>query len=59
MCFEDRLFRSWTTQKVRSRERNAPVIEPDRAEVKPSETALGLDTTKHRQETERELEELV
>jgi hypothetical protein len=61
MCYEERLFRSWTAKRARKHERDQPVTEVterDRPKVEPIRTAPAAET-KPRKEMERELEEIV
>ncbi len=58
MCYEERLFRSWTAKKARKHEPDQPVTEGDRRQVEPVRTAPTAET-KPRRERERELEEIV
>ena len=58
MCYEERLFRSWTAKKAQKREKDQPVTERDRSQVEPVRTAPVAET-KTRKEVERELEEIV
>jgi hypothetical protein len=59
MCYEESFYRSWAARKkVQKRESQQPVIEPDRAELKPVDPAPVAETTRPK-EVERELEEIV
>ena len=58
MCYEERFFSSWATKKTQKREKNQPVTERDRSQVVPIRAAPTPET-KHHQEVERELEEIV
>ena len=58
MCYEERLFRSWTAKKARKDDKDQPVTERDRSRVEPIRTAPAAEA-KPRRELERELEEIV
>ena len=58
MCYDERLFRSWATNKVRKREKDQPAAERDRSPVVP-DPATSSSETKRRKDVERELEEIV
>jgi len=58
MCYDERLFRSWATNKVRKREKDRPAGERDRSPVVPDPPTSSPET-KRRKDVERELEEIV
>ena len=58
MCYDERLFRSWATNKVRKREKDQPAAERDRSPVV-TDPATSSPETKRRKDVERELEEIV
>lgn len=58
MCYEERLFRSWTAKRARKDEKAQPATERDRPQVEPIHTAPAAET-RPRKELERELEEIV
>ena len=58
MCYDERLFRSWTTKRAQKREKIQPVTERERSQATPMRPAPTPET-QTRKETERELEEIV
>jgi hypothetical protein len=58
MCYEQRLFRSWATQRAQKRKKNQPSTERDRSRVIPIRAAPTSET-EPRKEMEREVEEVV
>jgi hypothetical protein len=58
MCYDERLFRSWATNKARKREKDQPAGERDRSPVMP-DPPTSTPETKRRKDVERELEEIV
>jgi hypothetical protein len=58
MCYDERLFRSWATNKARKREKDQPASERDRSPVVPVPPTSTAET-KRRKDVERELEEIV
>jgi hypothetical protein len=58
MCYDERLFRSWATQKARKREKDQPAGERDRSPAMP-DSPTSIPETKRRKDAERELEEIV
>jgi len=56
MCYQERLFRSWTTKRAQTREEQ-PVTERDRPKPAPTGPATAVKT-KPRKELDRELEEI-
>ncbi len=58
MCYDERLFRSWTTKKAQKREQDPRGTEQERPEENPIPVAVRPEV-KRRPEVESELDEVV